>query len=77
MRRDQQQYYEGLAAKAEKASNIGNQKEVYRILRSMSGGRSGAVDLRGEDEETWTGFFKELLGKSDFEIPEDIKEKRA
>ena len=35
------------------------------------------MDLRGEDEEKWTGFFKELLGKDKFDIPKAIKDKCA
>ena len=76
-RRDKEQYYEEMAAKAEKASSMGDQKEMFRVLRTLTGGRSGAVDLRGEDEEKWTGFFKELLGKDKFDLPKAIKEKRA
>ena len=55
-----------------------DQNEVFKVLRTLTGsGRSGAVDLRGEDEEKWTGFFKELQGKDKFDIPKAIKEKRA
>lgn len=61
-RRDRRQYYENLAARAEKASYVGNMKEVYRIARSMAGSRAGAVDLKGVDVNQWTDFFKHLLG---------------
>ena len=45
-RKDKEQYYEEMAAKAEKASSMGDQKEVFRVLRALTGGRSGAVDLK-------------------------------
>lgn len=77
IRRDRKQYYEDLAAEAEKASNIGDQKEVYRIIGQLKGGRVGAVDLKGVDIPSWVDFFKNLLGTSNVEIPEDIKKKNA
>jgi hypothetical protein len=57
---------------ADKASNIGNQKEVYRIVRELTGGRAGAVDLKGVDVVEWTDFFKELLGTSISVETEDV-----
>jgi hypothetical protein len=79
IRKNRTQYYKELAEAAEKASNIGNQKEVYKIVRNMSGSRAGAVDLKGVDVDQWTGFFKDLLGKAkaDNTIPETIRDKRA
>ena len=49
IRKDRTQYYEDLAEAAQKASNIGNQKGFYKIVRNISGSRAGAVDLKGVD----------------------------
>ena len=79
VKKDKQTFYQHLAESAEKASNLGNQREVHRVVKQIAGKSvAGATDLTGLPIDNWIAYFKSLLGDdSEKKIPDSIKDKCA
>ena len=76
-RRDKRRFYSQLADQAEKASVLGKQREIYKIISRIKGVRAGAADLTGVDLDRWLAHFQTLLGKPGTPPPAFIKKKIA
>ena len=78
VRKDRAVYYEQLADQVEKASVLGKQKEVFKVVDRIKGGKAGAADLTGVNLDRWMGHFKALLGEAKAKaVPDVIKKKLA
>jgi len=73
-RNDKKKWLENKAAEAQHAADLNDSKTLYRIVRELSGARSGSdIPIRGKDSTTlasseeqakrWTEHFAEVLNQ--------------
>ena len=76
LRKDKRMHYENLASQAEQAAIRGEQSELYRITRDLSGKFQGECDAMKDKDgkritiedkqlQRWTEHFREVLNRPD------------
>ncbi|KAF4661356.1 1,2-dihydroxy-3-keto-5-methylthiopentene dioxygenase, partial [Perkinsus chesapeaki] len=77
LKADKREWLKQQTEKAENAARVNNLKELYAIIRMLSGKRYSGVDLTGMDMNAFINHFESLLGRQVPDQRSEYEQRRA